>query len=285
MADRLDGKVAVITGASSGMGLATAELFVAEGARVLIADRDVERGETAARQIGNAAHFIKCDVTMEADIAAAVAMAVDRFGGLDIMFNNAGAQGTMARIEDMNTDDWDFTLSLLTRAPMLGIKHAAPEIRKRGGGTILVTSSSAGVRGGMGVAAYAVAKAAAIQLVRMAAGELGGDRIRVNSICPGYIATPIFGRAMGVSEEVADKMAVELAERFAALQPLPRGGKPRDIAEAALFLASDSGSFITGIDLVVDGGMLIQPSVDINDPTNNAVAALLMNTQRDVTEA
>jgi NAD(P)-dependent dehydrogenase (short-subunit alcohol dehydrogenase family) len=283
MAGKLSDMVAVITGASSGMGLATAELFIAEGANVVIADLNTERGEAAAGKLGQAARFCKCDVTVEADIANAVATAVDQFGGLDIMFNNAGAQGTMDTIENMNVDGWDSTMALLTRAPMLGIKHAAPEIRKRGGGTILVTTSTAGVRGGLGVAGYGVAKAAAIQLVRMAAGELGRSNIRVNSICPGFIATPIFGRTLGSSDEVAVKMIDELGERFGELQPIPRGGRPRDIAEAALFLAADSGSFITGIDLTVDGGLLIAPAIEITDPTDNKVATLLMAAMRNAT--
>jgi NAD(P)-dependent dehydrogenase (short-subunit alcohol dehydrogenase family) len=281
MSGRLTDKVAVITGASSGMGFATAELFIAEGAKVVLADLHTERGEAAASRLGAAAHFCKCDVTAEADIANAVAMAVDRFGGLDIMFNNAGAQGTMDSIEQMDVGGWDSTMALLMRAPMLGIKHAAPHIRRRGGGTILVTTSTSGVRGGLGVAGYGVAKAAAIQLVRMAAGELGSSNIRVNSICPGFIATPIFGRTLGSSDSVADKMTEELGNRFAELQPIPRGGRPSDIAEAALFLAADSGSFITGIDLVVDGGLLIAPAIDITDPSDNKVAALLMEAQRN----
>jgi NAD(P)-dependent dehydrogenase (short-subunit alcohol dehydrogenase family) len=276
MTARLQNKVAVITGGGSGMGLASAEKFVAHGARVVIADIDKQHGEAAAARLGSNSCFVLCDVSVEAAVENAVATAVDRFGGLDIMFCNAGIQGTTELIENMRIDAWDAALAVLLRGPLLGIKHAVPPLRARGGGSIIVTASNAGLRGGLGTAAYAVGKAAAIQLVRMAAGELAADRIRVNSICPGFTATSIFGKAMGESPEIADRMVPYLKERFAAMQPLPKAGLPEDIADAAVFLASEESAFITGTELVVDGGMMVKSSTVIAPGVLDPVASVLM---------
>lgn len=277
-AGKLEGKVAIITGGGSGMGLATAERFLAEGAKVVIADLRREEGEAIAKRLGEGACFAHCDVLSEDAIAATVALAQERFGGLDIMYNNAGYAGAEQSLEEMPVDGWDRTLAVMVRGPMLGIKHSAPAIRARGGGSILITASAAGMRGGLGNAAYAVAKAAVIMLMRHGASELAGDGIRVNAICPGYIATPIFGRAMGSSDEVANRMAPQLAQRFASIQPLPRAGVPNDIAEAALYLASDAAAFVTGIELVVDGGYLVKPVFGRNDP-DNPISAMLLEAQ------
>jgi NAD(P)-dependent dehydrogenase (short-subunit alcohol dehydrogenase family) len=263
---RLDGKVAVITGASSGMGAASARLFAAEGAAVVIADIDVDGGEAVAAQCRDDGHrvvFQRTDVTREDDVAGAVQRAVSEFGALHVMFNNAGAGGALG-LEDLAVEAWDASYALLLRSVFFGIKHATPELRRAGGGSIITTSSDAGVRPLAGNHAYATFKAGALMLTQSAALTLGADRIRVNAITPGWIVTPLLADTFG-GEEALRPVATHA-------QPIPRCGEGTDIAEAALFLASDASSFITGVTLPVDGGWLVQsfqsPQVDA------AIAAL-----------
>ena len=256
MAGRLDGKVALITGGCSGIGLATTERFVAEGARVVVADLQDEKGANLESRFADKVAYIHCDVTVEADIAAAVAKAAEAFGGLDILFNNAGTGGVASGVADMPIEGWDFTQALLLRAPMLGIKHAIPLMRARGGGSVINTASIAGLEAGWGLA-YGVAKAGVIHLSKLAAAELAVDNIRVNSICPGVIVTPIFGVATGRSREQADQLAAGLVDAAAAMQPIRAAGRPEDIAAAALYFASDDSRFTTGAHLVVDGGITV----------------------------
>ncbi len=257
MAGRLDGKVAVVTGGCSGIGLGAVERFAAEGARVVAADIQDDKGAILAQRFGGAIRYARCDVTREADIEAALAMAANEFGGLDILFNNAGAAGLPGQIETMTAEGWDATFALLVRAPVLGMKHAAPLMKARGGGSIINTASIAGLQAGWGPLAYSAAKAAVIHLTRCAAAELSPHRIRVNAICPGLIATSIFGAALGMPREAADQMAAQVAQNAAVAQPIPKSGLPEDIAGAALFLASDDSLFVTGTHLVVDGGITI----------------------------
>jgi len=257
MVGRLDGKVAVITGGCSGIGLGAVELFVAEGAKVVAADLQVEKGAMLERRFPDSVRFARCDVTVEADIAATVALAKETFGGLDILFNNAGHGGTPAGVADMTAEGWDHTFALLVRGPVLGMKYALPLMLERGGGSIINTASIAGLQAGFGPLAYSAAKCAVIHMSRCAAAELSPQKIRVNAICPGLIATSIFGASMGLPREVADQMAAQIAEVAPKIQPMPKAGLPEDIARAALYLASDDSLFVTGTHLVVDGGITI----------------------------
>ena len=257
MAGRLEGKVAVITGGVSGIGLGTVELFAAEGARVVAADIQDEKGRMLEQRFGGAVRYVHCDVTVEADIAAAVGLAASDFGGLDILFNNAGISDSMRTVAEIEAERWSWIFDVLVRGPALGIKHAAPLMLARGGGSIINTASIAGLQAGWGPMAYSSAKAAVIQLSRAAAAQLSPSRIRVNAICPGLIATSIFGASMGLPREVADQMAARIAETGGVAQPIPRTGMPEDIAQAALYLASDAASFVTGTHLVVDGGITV----------------------------
>lgn len=257
MAGRLNGKIAVITGACSGIGLGAVELFVAEGASVIAADLQDDKGAMLEKRFPDHVRFARCDVTVEADIARAVTMAKDAFGGLDILFNNAGHGGTPAGVVDMTAEGWDQTFALLVRGPALGMKYAVPLMLERGGGSIINTASIAGLQAGFGPLAYSTAKCAVIHLSRCAAAELSPDRIRVNAICPGLIATSIFGASMGLPREVADQMAARVAEVGPKIQPIPKAGLPEDIARAALYLASDDSEFVTGTHIVVDGGITV----------------------------
>ena len=257
MAGQLDGKVAVITGAASGIGLGTVELFIAEGARVVAADVQDEKGAMLEARFPGTLRYIHCDVTREGDIAAAVALAAEAFGGLDILFNNAGAVGAVNNIPDMTIEAWDGTMDLLLRSTVLGMKHAVPLMRLRGGGAIVNTASIAGVEAGWGPIAYSTAKAAVIHLTRVAAAQLSPEKIRVNAICPGLIATSIFGNAVGLPREVADQMAARIAENAHKMQPVPKPGLPEDIAKACLYLASDASSFVSGVHLIVDGALTV----------------------------
>lgn len=257
MTGRLDGKVAVITGGVSGIGLGTVELFIAEGARVVAADIQDEKGRMLAQRFGDALRYVRCDVTVEADIAGAVGLAASEFGGLDILFNNAGISDGMRVIAEIEADTWSWIYDVLVRGPALGMKYAAPLMMARGGGSIINTASIAGLQAGWGPIAYSSAKAAVIHMSKCAAAQLSPQKIRVNAICPGLIATSIFGASMGQSREVADQMAARVAENGATVQPIPKAGAPEDIARAALYLASDDSEFVTGTHLVVDGGITV----------------------------
>ena len=257
MAGRLDGKVAVITGGASGIGLGTVELFVAEGAKVVAADIQDEKGAMLEKRFEGRVRYAHCDVTSEDEIKAALDLAKSAFGGLDILFNNAGISDRMGAITEVTADGWNWIFDILVRGPALGMKHAVPLMLERGGGSIINTASIAGLQAGWGPLAYSTAKCAVIHMSRCAAAELSPQKIRVNAICPGLIATSIFGDAMGLPRAVADQMAARVAENAAAAQPVPKAGLPEDIARAALYLASDDSAFVTGTHVVVDGGITI----------------------------
>lgn len=248
---RLGDKVAVVTGGASGMGKATVRRFLAEGAKVVIADFNEANGketldELAAEGQADSVRFVRADVAVEADVEVAILTAVDEFGALDIVFNNAGVGGAFGPITDIDVDDWDYTFAVLVRGPFLGIKHGARAMKRLGrDGSIINTASVAGLSGGAGPQAYSAAKAAVINLTRAAAIELAADRIRVNAICPGGILTPLLHRG----DEEGTR------ERLERLQPWPEHGAGEHIAGAALFLASDDARFVTGEALVVDGGL------------------------------
>lgn len=257
MAGRLEGKVAVITGGVSGIGLGTVELFVAEGARVVAADLQDDKGAMLEKRFPDAVRYSRCDVTQEADIVRTMELADSAFGGVDILFNNAGHGGSPTGVADMDPDGWSATFDLLVKGPAMGMKHATPRMVKRGGGSIINTASIAGLQAGFGPLAYSSAKCAVIHMSRCAAAELSPQKIRVNAICPGLIATSIFGASMGLPREVADQMAAQVQEAGPKVQPIPKAGMPEDIARAALYLASDDSVFVTGTHMVVDGGITI----------------------------
>ena len=257
MTGRLEGKVALITGGCSGIGLGAVELFVAHGAKVLVADLQDEKGAVLEQRFPETVRYSHCDVTREADIVAACARAEQAFGGLDILFNNAGHAGMPGGVEAISAEGWDAAFALLVRGPALGMKHALPLMRARGGGSIINTASIAGLQAGWGPLAYSTAKGAVIHMTRCAAAELSPQKIRVNAICPGLIATSIFGTALGMTRDAADQMAAMVAQNAAVAQPIPKPGLPEDIAAAALYLASDDSRFVSGTHLVVDGAITI----------------------------
>lgn len=251
---RLGDRVAIVTGGASGIGAATVRLFAEEGARVLIADMQQELGAGLADElgetVGDRVAFCPVDVTREDDVEAAVGEAVSRWGRLDVMFNNAGFGGALGPIETTTVDDFDLTFDVLVKGVFLGIKHATPVMKQQGTGSIINTASVAGLQAGWSPHLYSVAKAAVIHLTRSVALELGESGIRVNCICPGIIATPLAAGRPNVSQESLDKMKGALGRT----QVLGRIGDPSDIAQAALWLASDDSSFVTGHAQVVDGG-------------------------------
>ena len=253
---KLDGKVAVITGGVSGIGKATARLFIEQGARVVIADIEDDRGKSLAEELGANAIYLHADVSQEPDVKAAIDLASEKFGRLDCMFNNAGIGGVMGSIEETPVEGFDMTIGVHLRGVFLGMKHAAPVMKRQAYGSIISTASVAGLRTGFAPHTYSAAKAAIIHLTRSVAMELGESGVRVNCICPGGIATPIFGRTFGLSLESAEEMAETLKTAFTNLQPIKRAGLPEDIAQAALWLASDDSSFVNGHALVVDGGVV-----------------------------
>ena len=254
---RLTGKVAVITGGSSGIGEASVRLFAAEGASVVVADIQDEKGERLAAELAGSTgqvRYIHTDVTREADIKAAIDLAVSAFGRLDCMFNNAGFPGAGLPIGDLSAEDFDLAIAILLRGPFFGIKHAAPIMTAQKSGTIISTASIAGLTTGAAGHLYSMCKAGVIHLTHSTASELGESGVRVNCICPGGIATAIFGKAMGMATEDADRTVDAVKRVLAHAQPLPRAGLPGDIAQAAVWLASDESSFVNGHALVVDGG-------------------------------
>ncbi len=253
---KLDGKVAVVTGAASGIGEATARLFHAEGALVVLSDIQDERGAAIAAELGERAAYCRADVTQEADIAALVDFAVARFGTLDVMYNNAGAQGVSAPIAKTPAEGFDATVALLLRSVFLGMKHAARVMLPRRTGNIISTASIAGLRTGNAPHIYSACKAAVIHLTRSVAMELGEQGIRVNCVCPGFIATGIFGSAFGLPPDAARALAPLMAPMQVHAQPLRHAGQPVDVAQAVLWLASDDARFVNGHALVVDGGLI-----------------------------
>lgn len=259
MTDRLKNKVAVVTGAASGIGLATVELFVQEGARVVAADVQEEAGRELERRFPGVVRFVRCDVTDPAQIRQAIDTAAEHLGGLDILFSNAGAGGSQFGVENWDVAAWDATQALLLRSVVAGACYAVPHMKRRGGGAIVNTSSVSALQAGYAPLAYSVAKAGVLHFTRLAATELSAHRIRINAIVPGFIATSIFGPFFDLDLEGARKLATQIAERSGTANPIGRSGLPRDIAEAALFLASDAAGFITGTHLTVDGGITIGP--------------------------
>jgi len=247
----LDGKVAIVTGGASGIGARTCELFVDEGARVVIGDMQEERGGALAAELGKNAVFQRCEVSQEDQVRALVARADQEWGRLDCIFNNAGFGGALGPVSETPVEEWDLTFAVLVRGVFLGMKHAAPLLCRQGG-SIINTASVAGLIAGWSPHAYAAAKAAVIQLSKSVALELAPQRVRVNAICPGFIATPLALNTVGRTASAAEADAAR--ETMTHAQAIPRPGEPDDIAQMALFLASDSSTFVTGQAFPVDGG-------------------------------
>jgi len=253
---RLDGKVGVITGATSGIGLRTAEFFVAEGAKIVIAGRRVREGEALAKKLGGNCIFRQTDVTREDQMQALMALTVEKFGRIDCLFNNAGGPAQTGGIEGLEVGRFDEAMATLVRSVMLGMKHAAPHMKRQGSGSIINNGSIAGRLAGFSSSmVYGAAKAAVIHFTRCVAMELGESGVRVNSISPGAIATGIIGKALGLPTDAAEKTPAMMQEVYKTAQPIQRAGLTDDIAHAAVFLASDESSFINGHDLVVDGAI------------------------------
>lgn len=250
MSRRLEGKVAVITGAASGIGAGTARMFIAHGAKVIVADMQRDAGMALVDELGDQARFAMCNVTNESEVAAAVDLAVSEFGQLDVMFNNAGIVGAVGRISEMSVEAWDNTVAILLRGVFLGVKHAARIMLPQNSGVIINTSSTAGILGGLGPHAYTAAKHGVIGLTKSVANELAPNGIRVNAIAPGNTVT-----AMTASVTTGNPNDVATTtERIASMSPLGYAGVPDDIAAAALYLASDDSRYVTGHTLVVDAG-------------------------------
>jgi len=269
LAHELAGKVAIITGGAGGIGRATAKLFVEEGAKVILADLDVERGEAEAASLGESAIFHRTDVSQEGDIEAVVDRAVSAFGGLHIMFNNAGIVGGMkpksTRLIDAALGDFHKIMGVNVLGAMYGCQYAARQMVKQGGGgSIINTASIAGVTPGFGFQIYRASKAALINFTKSAAVDFAEYAIRVNVIVPGHIRTTISSyREPGMSQELADKLEATMEPIWFANQPLKQRGQPLDIANAALFLGSDRSSYSTGGIISVDGG------ITAGDPVNH----------------
>src|SRR5580704_10655156 len=266
---RLAGKHAVITGAASGIGEATARLFAAEGATVILADVDEQRGKRLADELGDRTAFVATDVSSEADVDRAVGASVEHFGGLDVMFNNAGVPGSSGSIEDIEVAAWDHTLGVHLRGVFLGIRAAARIMRPQGHGSIINTASVAAFRANYAGHDYSAAKAAIRHLTVTTANELGEHGVGANAVCPGATATAIFGRAAGLDSELAQRTVAFMTAALSNAAPIPRAAQPADIAEMVLWLASDASSYVTGQSIAVDGGMLTG-SVRRNAPVSSA---------------
>jgi NAD(P)-dependent dehydrogenase (short-subunit alcohol dehydrogenase family) len=256
MAGRLAGKVAVITGGASGMGRASVEKFIAEGANVVIADVQHDKGRALADRLGAAAAYVSADVCREADVEGMISAAVHRFGRLDCLFNNAGFGGVIGEIHETDMGEpYRRTVDAMLTGPLLGMKYAAPIMREQRSGVIISTASVAGLHAGYGPHVYSAVKAAVVNLTRSVAQELGPFNVRVNAICPGGIATPIFAGQLALQAGGNTDYSAVMKPYLERMQPIPRAGEPTDIANAACFLASDEASFISGHALVVDGAL------------------------------
>ena len=256
---RLAGKVAIVTGGNSGMGASTVELFVKEGSRVMIAARGEEAGQTLADRLGQNAHFIRTDVSVEADVKALVEATVEKWGGVDVLFNNAGIGQASVSPEEFTVEDFNQVLMTNLGSCFLCLKYVTPIMKKQGGGSIINNGSTAGVTTDGSGPIYSASKAGVIHLTKVLAVQLGEHRIRVNCISPGSIVTPIFwGGHQTQSDEENDIRAQRLSEFFDETTGLKRAGTPADIAYAALYLASDESLHTTGLNMLLDAGLTCQ---------------------------
>ncbi len=255
---RFSGKCAVITGAGSGIGRAATLLFAREGATVYAADIDLERAKAVAAE-GENIVAVACDVCDVAQIKALMDQAASEQGGIDYLFNNAGAGGDRAPIDEIEPEGWDRTFDLLMRSVAFGIRYAAPHMKGRRGAAVVNTSSIAAVGPGYSPTAYAVAKAGVLHLTKCAATDLAKYGIRVNAVQPGFINTNIFTASLEVPSEMIDTAKDMILQMLSNAQPVARAGMPIDIANAVAFLCSEEASFMTGASLIVDGGITVGP--------------------------
>ncbi len=254
---KLKGNVAIITGGVSGIGKAAVELFIREGATVVVADIDEKGGMQLQEKWDGSCVFVKTDVTNEMDVKALMNFIAAKHGRLDCLFNNAGASGAHGDLEEIETPAFFHTLNLLLGSAFMTMKYAIPIMKKQGSGSIINNASVAGLFAGYAGHAYSTAKGGLVQLTKSAAAELADNGIRVNCICPGGIATPLWGRAFDLAEDDLDSSTLGVIKVLSNAQPIKRSGMPEDVAKAALWLASDDSSFVTGHSLIVDGGATV----------------------------
>jgi len=250
----LEGKVAIVTGGTSGIGERIVELFVQEGAKVVVAARRQKEGDALEKRFG--VRFIRTDVSREGDVKAMVGHALASFGRVDCLVNNAALPAPMVSIGEIDVETIDRLLVVNVRGVLLGIKHVAPVMLLQKAGSIVNISSIAGLRGGVSGHVYSATKGAVHALTRSAAAELGEKGVRVNSISPGAIVTGLFAKIAGVEDSKADRLTDLVKGAFASAQPIPRAGLTDDVARAAVYLAGDASSFVNGQDIVVDGGQV-----------------------------
>jgi len=256
---RFSGKTVIITGAASGIGAEATRLFTGEGAIVYAADIDEVGGAELEQSAQGTVRFQKCDVCSTDDIKALMDRAADEAGGIDVVFNNAGAGGARPPIHEIEPDEWDRTMDLLLRSVAFGIRYAVPHMKGRPGASIVNVSSIAAVGPGYSPTAYAVAKAGVLHLTKMAAADLAQFGIRVNTIQPGFINTNIFTSSLEIPDDQKELAKGVISQMSSNAQPVQRGGQPRDIAEACAYLASEAAGFVTGTSLLVDGGITLGP--------------------------
>ncbi len=250
MAGRLEGRAAVVTGGARGIGEGIVRRYVAEGARCVIADIDVEAGEKLAAELGDATVFVRCDVTSESDILAAIDTCISRFGALDIMINNAGVSGVTGAIQDTDLADYERTMAILTTSVFLGTKHAMRIMKQQGSGAIINTASTAGVQGGLGPHVYTTAKHAVVGLSKSVAVEAAPHGIRVNVLCPGATLSSLTAGVVTGDRDNLEDAYVRLSSKY----PGGRAPRPEDMANAAVWLGSDEGQFMNGAVIIMDAG-------------------------------
>jgi|TARA_B110000879_G_C11176123_1_gene516055 NAD(P)-dependent dehydrogenase (short-subunit alcohol dehydrogenase family) len=270
---RLKDKTAIITGASSGIGKSIAQRFAREGANVVLADIQVDKGKALAAQIGDQALFVETNVASEIAIQNMVEQSITQFGSLDVLVNNAGIRGPDGPIDAANTDqDFENAIAVVYKSVHYGMKHATTAMKKAGkGGSIVNIASIAGQIGGAGTHTYSAMKSAVINLGRVCAAELAASNIRVNAICPGAIATNIYFAWAGLNAN--EQQLIKLQKALAPVQPIARSGLPEDIANTALFFASEESGFITGQSLTVDGGLSTAVKLEPDTETVQAILA------------
>ena len=253
---RLEGKVAIVTGGASGIGAGTVRRFVEEGARVVIADLGVDEGEALSAELGDSAIFQKTDVSVESDVKSMVEAATQTFGGLDVLFNNARFGGVSGETDTIELGpEYDATVGVMFTGVVLGVKYASKIMKPQKSGSIISTASVAGVQGGLGPHVYSGIKAGVIGFTRSIALELAEFNVRANAICPGGIATNIFKPMVDPENKLNEPTADVMRPLLANMHPIKRSGEPADIANMALFLASDESTFVTGQHLMVDAGL------------------------------
>ncbi|WP_150699671.1 SDR family NAD(P)-dependent oxidoreductase [Pandoraea terrae] len=282
MSRRLEGKIAIVTGGARGIGEGIVDLFVSEGAKVVVGDISEDGAALEHRYGAEHVAFKRADVTREDDIESLVAFCAARFGRLDVMVNNAGALGDQTALLELDAEGFNKTVTLLLRSAALGHKYAGRQMIAQGqGGSIVTVSSIAGIQAGWSAASYDAAKAGLVQLARSATYELAPNGIRSNVVAPGLILTPIIATVCKIRPDQYDEFIESLEQPYGSVTPLRRAGHPRDIAEAVLYFASDYARHVTGQTLAVDGGLTSVTGIDIAGVVNRALEAFNQRTGRD----